>query len=48
MSPHPVTLYKNSKVANLHFFNEGKEVSTECMEPFEVLEPQVLKESNSV
>ena len=48
MSPQRITLYKNSKVANLHPLNEGEEVSTECMEPFEVPEPQVVKESNSV
>ena len=48
MSPQPITLYKNSKVANLHPLNEGEEVSTECMEPFEVPEPQVVKENNSV
>ena len=47
ISPQPITLYKNSKVANLHPLNEGEEVTTECMEPFEVLEPQAVKESNS-
>ena len=47
MSPQPITLYKNSKVANLHPLNEREEVSTECMETFEVLEPHVVKESNS-
>ena len=39
MSPQPITLYKNSKVANLHPLNEREEVSTECMETFEILEP---------
>ena len=48
MSRQPITLYKNSKVANLHPLNERQEVSTECMETFEVLEPHVVKESNSV
>ena len=32
MTPQPITLYKNSKVANLHPLNEGEEVSTECMD----------------
>ena len=48
MSPQPITLYKNSKVANLHPLNEGEEVSTDCMEPLGVPEPQVVKESNNV
>jgi hypothetical protein len=47
MSPTPITLYKNSKVANLHPLMEGED-STECVEAFEVLEPQIVKESNSV